>query len=291
MFRLPPLNFLRAFEAAARHLSFTKAAEELNCTQASVSQQIRALEQFIGRPLFQRLPRGLSLTEAGYAYLPAVQASIQHLFAATNGLMGPPRTQNLVISVPMAFAAYWLAPRIKQFCALHSHINVTVHCTIWNLPDLETADLFVRLGNGDWREMQAKQLTREQAVVACSPDLLRGPNALRKPADIRGYPLIHVLGRHDNWSRWAAAQNVADLGSGHAIWADNSVTALQIAGSGYGLALTLRTFVNFFAESKTVVCPFKEALDLEQGYFILRPTNRHSSSAAKAFMDWIPELE
>jgi DNA-binding transcriptional LysR family regulator len=106
-----------------------------------------------------------------------------------------------------------------------------------------------------------------------------------------GYPLIHVLGRHDNWGKWAAAQNVADLGSGHAIWADNSVIALQIAGSGYGLALTLGTFVDFFVESKTVVCPFKEALDLEQGYFILRPTNRHSSSAAKAFMDWIPEIE
>lgn len=291
MFRLPPLNYLRTFEAAARHLSFTQAADELHCTQASVSQQIRALEQFLGRPLFQRLPRGITLTAAGQAYLPAVQASIQYLAAATIGLVGRSRTQNLVISAPVAFASYWLAPRIQEFCALHPNINVTVNCTIWADPGLETSDLFIRFGTGNWQEMQSKQLTRERAIVACSPELVHGPDALEKPDDITRHRLIHVLTRQDNWSRWAASQDVHNIDKCPAIWVDNSVMALQLAASGCGLALTLETFVEWCVKSKAVACPFSEALDLQQGHFLLRSLSRPSSSAAEAFMEWVPGIE
>ncbi|MGH8758299.1 MAG: LysR substrate-binding domain-containing protein [Burkholderiales bacterium] len=290
MFRLPPLNFLRTFEAAARHLSFTRAADELHCTQASVSQQIRALEHFLGKPLFHRLPRGIELTEAGQAYLPGVQASIQYLAAATMGLVGKSRTQNLVISAPVAFASYWLAPRLQEFSALHANINITFNCTIWDDTALETADLFVRFGSGDWTEMQAKQLTRDRAVVACSPHLLSGPKALRKPEDIKQHRLIHVLARQDNWSRWAAAQDVHNLENCPAMWADNSLVALQLAAAGCGLALTLSTFVECGVQSGAIACPFPEALDIGQGHFLLRHVDRPLSPAAEAFMDWIPGI-
>ncbi|WP_432262464.1 LysR substrate-binding domain-containing protein [Cupriavidus sp. TMH.W2] len=291
MFRLPPLNYLRTFEAAARHLSFTQAADELNCTQASVSQQIRALEHFIGKPLFQRLPRGIVLTEVGQAYLPAVQASIQYLAAATVGLVGRARTQNLVISSPVAFGSCWLAQHIQQFCAQHPNVNVTVNCTIWDDPSLESADLFIRLGSGNWHEMRSKRLTRERALVACSPELLHGENALKRPEDIKRHRLIHVLSRQDNWSRWAAAQDVHNLEKCPAIWADNSIVALELAASGAGLALTLETFVAWSVKRQAVACPFSEALDIQQGHFLLRPLNKPSNSVAEAFMDWLPGIE
>lgn len=291
MYRLPPLNYLKTFEAAARHLSFTHAADELNCTQASVSQQIRALEQFLGKKLFLRFPKKVVLSNDGQAYFPSVQLAIQHLSAATNGLVGLSRTQNITVSVPISFATCWLAPRIAEFCKLHTDYKVTIQTTLWGDNDLEATDLVVQLGTGDWHDMDVKQLTRERAAVGCSATLLGPTRTLDAPEDIRRFQLIHVLGQHDNWSRWAAKQGVGDLRNVAGMWVDSSIIALQIAESGHGLSITLESFLDLFVKRGTLVRPFPQTLDTNQGFFLLRPRTRHMTSAVKAFMDWIPGLD
>ena len=290
MRHLPPLNYLRAFEASARHLSFTDAARELHCTQASISQQIRGLEHFIGRPLFVRGARSIRLSEVGSAYLPTVREALDQLAAGTEGLISRPGSHHFALSCPVAFATIWLAPRIASFSQSYPEIDIRLHCTIWNDPAPEITDLSIRLGEPPWSGLRARRLTRERAITACAPGLPdKLHKRLRRPQDLAHHRLIHVLGRHNYWTRWANALGLEDLETTAGLMTDTSLMALELAASGYGIALSLETFIQPRIDSGDLCRPFEQVLEIEDGHFLLEPTGRHLPPAAAMFRDWLLE--
>jgi len=190
--KLPPLNALRAFEAAARALSFKRAAEELHVTQAAVSHQVRALEAQLGLELFVRKHRALELTPAGARYLPALSEAFDRLDDATLALRARPRTSRLVLSVVPSFAANWLVPRLGGFRARHSGIDLVVLSSS-ELVDFtrDAVDVGIRFGPGAWPRVRADLLFGEEYLAVVSPKLARGKRALRKPDDLRRHTLLH----------------------------------------------------------------------------------------------------
>ena len=172
---LPPLNWLRTFEASARHLSFTHAASELNLTQAAVSHQIKGLENQLGCVLFRRLARGLELTNDGVAYLPAVQESVERLKAATEEIFGLGRRNLLTINVNLSFFMAWLAPKLNRFVDRYPDISLRVTTNVWDsiIDDSADNDLEIRYGHGKWRGKKSDRLTWDELFPVCSPDYLK----------------------------------------------------------------------------------------------------------------------
>ncbi|PZV34665.1 LysR family transcriptional regulator [Mesorhizobium kowhaii] len=165
MRNLPHLIYLEAFEAAARHLSFTRAAEELNCTQAAISQRVRALEQFFARPLFHRRSNGLELTEVGTAYLPGIAEALDRAEAATEGLLGAQAQTSVTVSAPLSFVTLWLAQHLVRFSAAHPQIEVRLNSTIWTDPNVELADLSILALDPLQPVSGAMQLGRERLIL------------------------------------------------------------------------------------------------------------------------------
>ena len=169
---LPPLTWLRAFEAAARSRSFTHAAAELHLTQAAISKHVKALEQHLRQPLFIRHARSLELTKSGEAYLPSVQDALERLAAGTREVFGPRRTGVLTLRCAVAFAVNWLAPRLPAFLDANPDVNLRVISTVWNGPfDNDAFDLDIQYGRGDWAGFTSHRLTQETITPVCAPDL------------------------------------------------------------------------------------------------------------------------
>ncbi|MGL4404676.1 MAG: LysR family transcriptional regulator, partial [Notoacmeibacter sp.] len=195
MRELPPLPWLRAFEVSARHLSFTSAAQELALSQAAISKQIKLLELKLGEPLFYRLPRSLSLTKAGEAFLPKVQDAFERLAAGANEVFGPKQSDVLTIRCAVGFAVNWLAPRLPRFIARHPEIALRFISSVWNESSNNTAiDLDIRYGIASSQGETAIRLTHETIQPVCSPllaaSLLKGGSTI----DLHDHALIHVLG-------------------------------------------------------------------------------------------------
>ena len=207
--RLPPLNALRTFEAAARHLSFTRAADELFVTQAAVSHQIRTLEEHLGTALFRRMNRALMLTDEGQALLPAVREAFDLLSAGVRRVQDLCSGGALAISTTPSFAASWLVGRIARFQALHPEIELQLGATP-RLVDFarEDIDCGVRYGMGDWPGLVRQRLFQTALVPVCSPSLLDGPNPLRRPEDLMRHTLLHTLDEPDDWRLWLRAAGV-----------------------------------------------------------------------------------
>ena len=201
MARLPSLNALRAFEAAGRHLSFTRAAEELHVTQAAVSHQIKSLEEQLGIRMFRRGPRGLLLTDAGQSYLPDVREAFQRLTFATDRLLEDDARGAITVSVLPSFAARWLVPRLTRFRADHPDVEVRVSADD-RLADFDRDDVdeAIRYGRGDYPGLKSDRFLSEELFPVCSPDLLaRLP--LDRPEDLGRHTLLHDDMRID-WSVW-----------------------------------------------------------------------------------------
>lgn len=196
---LPPLNGLRAFEAAARHLSFTRAAEELNVTQTAISHRIRALEERLGVRLFRRLPRGLVLSEEAQLFLPPVRDAFDQIAAATERLSKEQTGGVLTVSVLPSFAAKWLVPRLGRFRAAHPDIDLRITAAL-ELVDFarDDVDVAIRCGRGHYPGLRVQRLFGETIYPVCSPLLLEGPQALRRPADLGHHTLLH----DDDTSAW-----------------------------------------------------------------------------------------
>ena len=207
--RLPPLNALRTFEAAARHLSFTKAAAELFVTQAAVSHQIRTLEDHLGARLFRRANRALMLTDEGQALVPAVRDAFDRLLAGVRRVEDLCCGGALTISTTPSFAATWLAGRLVRFQALHPEIELHLGATP-RLVDFarEGIDCGIRYGEGDWPGLRAERLFRTALMPVCSPILLDGAHPLRRPEDLAHHTLLHALDGGDDWRLWLRAAGV-----------------------------------------------------------------------------------
>lgn len=289
--RLPPLNWIRSFEAAARHLSFTHAALELNLTQAAVSQQIKGLESQLGAVLFKRLPRGLELTNAGSAYLPAVHESVERLSIATEEIFGQGRTDLLNVKVNLVFFLKWLAPKISNFRALYPHINLEITSNIWT-DDKESSadnDFEIRYGKGKWQALKSDRLTWDELFPVCSPDFLKKNTSLVTPDDLPNHTLLHVIGYEEGWGHWLNQTNHEHIKLSQGFQFDTLITALEMAAQGEGLALGRTSLVDGMIKSGRLVVPFEQRVATDEAFYLVYTRSQARHPHADIFRNWLLE--
>jgi LysR family glycine cleavage system transcriptional activator len=290
--RLPSLNGLRAFEAAARHLSFTKAAAELNVTQTAVSHQIRRLEAQLGLRLFTRRNRNLALTGAALDYLPAVRAAFEDLRGATERILRPQHEGVLTVSVLPTLAAKWLVQRLAAFQEAHPGIEVRI-ATATRAVDFrrEEVDVAIRYGNGRWPGLRAVWLMAEEIFPVCSPALQRGERPLREPADLAGQTLLHVNLYADEWLEWLTAAGVppslAPSLAQRGLTFDLNLMALQAALDGLGVALGRTAFVEADIAAGRLVAPFDIRVPAKSAFYVVAPEATADSPKIALFRDWL----
>ncbi|MGC7559524.1 transcriptional regulator GcvA [Pasteurella sp. PK-2025] len=237
--RLPPLNSLKAFESAARHLSFTKAAEELFVTQAAVSHQIKLLEDFLGIELFKRKNRALALTELGKTYFTDVSKILHRLAEATDNLLAQKQNKHLTISVPQTFGIQWLVPHLSEFNKLHPEIEVRLKGVDHDEGLLsKEIDIAIYYGQGNWDNLQVEKLVEENLLILGSPKLLE-QKPIHTKEDLTAHTLIHTYTR-DNWQNMANLLQLEDLNIKQGSLFSHTFMALQAAIHGQGLVLANR---------------------------------------------------
>lgn len=287
--RLPPLNALRAFEAAGRHLSFTKAADELHVTQAAISHQIKGLEEWLGMPLFRRLNRALILTEAGQSYMPPVRDALDTLAQATERLVQQDSSGALTISTMPSFAAKWLVMRLGRFQARHPELDVRLH-TSAQLVDFaqQDVDVAIRFGSGDWPELRVEPLLTEEIFPVCSPRLLKGGKPLERPEDLCYHTLLHddyLIG----WKSWVAAAGAAGVDVNRGPRFTDSALTLQMAADGHGVALARGALAAEDIASGRLVRLFDVPMKGSYAYYLVAPPHYFSRPKVKVFRDWLLE--
>jgi LysR family transcriptional regulator, glycine cleavage system transcriptional activator len=283
---LPPLNALRAFEAAARHLSFQRAAAELHVTPAAVSHQVRALEGQLGLTLFARLHRSLALTNAGARYLPALTGAFDALDAATRALRPRARAQRLVLSVVPSFGANWLVPRLGAFRARHPKIDLVVLASS-ELVDFEreAVDVGIRFGRGGYPRLRTDLLFAEEYFPVASPKLVRGRRALRTPADLRGHTLLHDES-HEAWRAWLDGAGAKGVDPERGVVFSDSSQLVAAAAAGHGVALARKLLAAPHLRAGTLVRPFPGSVPAEFAYYVVCAESRAEEPAIRAFRVW-----
>ena len=287
MRHLPHLSYLQAFEAAARHLSFTRAAEELSCTQAAISQRVRALEHFFARPLFHRRSNGLELTEVGTAYLPGITDALDRAEVATQGLLGSRATSSVTVSAPVSFVMLWLSGNIGRFCAAHPHVELRLNSTIWTDPNVDLADLSILVLDRSQSVPGAQHLGQERLMLLCDPVTARKAGARPDGQWVNSNRLVYVQGKMDFLDRWAKAEGIAIASEQPVIKADNVATALEIAASVGGITATMSTYAARYLASGRLVAPFGAGDVLPVALHVVPNQQRRLSRSASQFVRWI----
>ncbi|TGR72543.1 LysR family transcriptional regulator [bacterium M00.F.Ca.ET.194.01.1.1] len=279
-----PLNGLRAFEASARHLSFTRAAIELCVTQAAVSQQVKGLEKRLGVALFQRLPRGLKITAEGEALLPTVTSSFDQMATTLDRIEAGQVRELLFLGVVGTFAVGWLLPRLQAFQKRHPFIDVRVS-TNNNRVDMaaEGLDFAIRFGQGSWHGTDAFRLFDAPLSPLCTPKLAE---TLKAPADLMEATLLRSY-RADEWSSWFAAAGVTPAAQVNAgIVFDTSLGMMEAALQGLGVALAPPSMFSRHLASGAVVQPFPVTMSLGS-YWLTRLQSKPPTPAMQVFSDWL----
>jgi LysR family transcriptional regulator of beta-lactamase len=279
-----PLNGLRAFEASARHLSFTRAAIELCVTQAAVSQQVKGLEKRLGVSLFQRLPRGLKITAEGEALLPTVTNSFDQMAITLDRIEAGQVRELLFLGVVGTFAVGWLLPRLREFQKRHPFIDVRVS-TNNNRVDMaaEGLDFAIRFGQGSWHGTDAFRLFEAPLSPLCTPKLAE---TLKSPADLADATLLRSY-RSDEWATWFAAAGVTPVAQVNAgIVFDTSLGMMEAALQGLGVALAPPSMFSRHLASGTIVQPFPVTISLGS-YWLTRLQSKPPTPAMQAFSDWM----
>jgi len=288
--RLPSLNGLRAFEAAARHLSFTQAASELNVTQTAISHQIKRLEHELGVRLFIRQNRALTLTAEASEYLPGVRAAFNDLRLATDRLLRREDDHVLTVSTLASLAAKWLLPRLSAFQEAHPGIDVRI-TTSATLVDFQrdNVDAAIRYGRGQWQGLRADWLMADEVFPVCSPALLKGGRPLRCPEDLRDHVLLHTSNANsDDWRLWLTAAGLpADLSRQPGITFDLIFMTIQAAIDGIGVAMGRTSYVQDDITKGRLVVPFKIALPADAGFYLVSPQGRRDPPKLAAFREWL----
>jgi LysR family glycine cleavage system transcriptional activator len=285
--RLPPLNALKAFEAAARHESFTRAAEELFVTQGAVSHQVKALETELGVKLFNRERQRLVITEGGRDYLVAIRDALDRIALATERLLQRQNAGVLTVSTSPDFAAKWLVHRLGNFAEAHPEIDLRVSATLHHVDFArEEVDLAVRHGDGNWPGLDTVRLSGEQLFPVCSPRLLSGRRRIGKVSDILKYPLIHMDSRAD-WERWLQAAGIEAAGAIHGPVLNRASMVIDAAINGQGIALARTTLAAFDVINGRLVRPFADALRLAKSYWIICPKATAALPKIVTFRDWL----
>ena len=286
---LPPLNALRAFEAAARNGSFTRAAGELCVTQGAVSQQVKALELDLAAKLFHRAPSGLELTESGRDYLTIVRDALDRIALGTERLRQRQGSGMLTVSVSPDFAAKFLVHRLGRFSHEHPEISLRISADMHHVDFArENVDMAVRHGDGNWPGLEAYRLAAEHLLAICSPDLIASKGRALSPKDLSSLPLLH-LDRRETWAEWFNAAGVenADVSLGPVM--NRAAMLIDAALNGQGAALSRTMLAASDLLGKRLVQPVRFSLPLRKSYWIVCPKASSELPKVRIFREWLLE--
>jgi LysR family glycine cleavage system transcriptional activator len=304
-YRLPPLNSLRAFEAAARHLSFKQAAEELHVTPSAVSQQIKTLEDYLGLELFRRLPRALKLTSEGTAMLPKLQEGFENLAAAVASTREDSAGGVLAVATPPAFAQRWLMPRLQGFALAHPKIEMRLSTSLGTIdrnegleggaetdPRLAATEVEIRFGAGRYGRLRADRVFGVTYTAVCAPRVAQGDSPLRRPEDLRHQVLIHDdtipdADARPTWEQWLKIAGIQDWGATSGPHFTNSGLAMEAAIDGLGVALVPRPLAEAEVAAGRLVIPFDIDLNTGQAYWLVCAEAVADRPAVRSFREWL----
>jgi LysR family glycine cleavage system transcriptional activator len=279
------LNWIRSFEASARHLSFTEAARELNMTQAGVSQHVRLLEFGLEQALFHRLPRGLQLTDAGEAYLHVVRESFERLAFGTNEIFGEGVHGLVTVRTNVAFATHWLAEQLPAFFMLHPEVSLRLLAAVHGLDTVwDGVDFEIRYEGVHANGLSAAPLMPDRLFPVCHPALLP---QLRKPEDLLKQRLLHVMGNNHGWTEWFHAAKVRSGEIPNFMQTDTSAIALELAANGAGIALGHSSLVSRMLDQGRLAMPFDIGIETKAVFYLVMPSDRKLRPAAQIFCDWL----
>ena len=290
--RLPPLNALRAFEAAARHMNFTRAAEELSVTPGAVSQQIQNLEAFVGAALFKRSAKGLLLTDAAQTALPALREAFDRLQEAAELLTAALDGRRVTVSAAPSFAAKWLVPRLGRFETLHPEVDVWLSAGM-DLVDFSSGevDVAIRYGSGRYPGLEVVRLMSETVIPVASPGLLT-ERPLATLTDLAGHTLLHD-GSPDaddscpDWSMWLTARGVKDIDGTRGPRFNQSSLVIEAAMNGRGVALAKRALAQADIDAGRLIAPLDIATAVDFAYFVVHPKPKGRLTQVRAFVTWL----
>lgn len=305
--RLPPLNSLRAFEAAARHLSLRKAAAELHVTPAAISHQIKSLEQSLGVPVFKRLPQHIELTAAGEALLPRLSAAFEQMSEAVISVQRLQHSGKVTVAAPPALASKWLAPRLHRFTALYPDIDLHITADLGLIDSvredsgeggnlLENADIAIRSGRGEYEGYVVELLFPAYAIPMCSPRLLSGAHPLRTPDDLRHHTLLHhetgmdqTDAERPNWSAWLRAAGVQGVNERRGPRFNQVAMAMEAAADGMGVVLGVPVIASSDLDSGRLVMPFALSLPIAASYFLIHTEKAAREPSVAALRNWLQD--
>lgn len=288
--RLPPLNGLKVFEAAARHLSFTRAAEELFVTQAAVSHQIKGLEEFLGIKLFRRRNRVLLLTEEGQSYYLDIKDVFTGILESTERLLALTEKGVITVAVPTTFAVQWLVPRISRFSSEHPDIDVRITAVDYDENFLsEEIDVAVYYGKGRWSGVESSKLHTEYLTPVCSPNLLNGDIPLNQQSDLKHHNLLHD-GSRQAWKSWVKVFGLKGVNVNQGPIFSHSMLVMQAAVLGQGIALAHSVLARPEIEAGRLVRLFQERKVSSSAYYVICDEAQAEQGKIKAFKDWILAL-
>ncbi len=303
--QLPPLNALRAFEATARNMSFSKAAEELNVTKAAISHQIRGLEDYLGFDLFERTNRSISLTEAAEKSLPKLREGFNNLSDAVHLMRAHEQVDNLNIWMAPSFASKWLIPRLHNFSSRFPEIDMRIMSDV-KLMDVKRGvdavdqltrshdvDIVIRFGSGRYPGYQVEKLFDVEAVPLCSPKLLESDkHPLKNPADLRHHTLLHddtnYSGR-PSWSNWLSHYGVTGVNAKRGLHFNHVLMAMEAAIDGQGVLLSMERLARLDLAENRLCIPFDMSLPLVHAYHVICPKSTSNQRAVKLFTAWLRE--
>ncbi|SJL82672.1 transcriptional regulator GcvA [Vibrio palustris] len=285
--RLPPLNSLKVFEAAARHLSFTRAAEELFVTQAAVSHQIKTLEEFLGLKLFRRRNRSLLLTEEGQGYFSDLKDIFTSIGEATDKLLERTEKGALTISLPPSFAIQWLVPRLADFNREEPDIDVRIKAVDLEEGSLtDDVDVAIYYGKGHWPELRCDLLYQEFLIPLCAPNVLLGEKPLATLHDLSQHVLLHDTSRQ-HWKQFAKQNGIEGVNVNHGPIFSHTTMVLQAAIHGQGIALGNNVLAQPEMEAGRLVAPFDEVVMTPNAFYVVCDEKQADMGRIATFRDWM----
>ena len=290
---LPPLNALRAFEASARHRSFSRAAEELNVTPAAISHQIKGLEEFLQARLFRRAKGTLMLTDAGQRLLPGVRRGFAAFRDAMENFGLRHQSGQINVAVTPSFGASWLIPRLEHFNAAHRDIDIRISTTMEIIDyERDNVDIGVRYGMGDYPGLIVEKLLDSAATPVCSPSLLKGPHKLDDPEDLANFTLLHddspLLGETDpDWAMWLMAAGAPQVDASHGLRFDSASSCMNAAVEGVGVALGRTALIDKDIAEGRLIRLFELSLPSNFGYHVAYPKQSRNKPRVMIFRDWL----
>ena len=285
---LPPLNPLRSFEAAARHQSYTLAAQELNVTQMAVSRQVRVLEDYLEVSLFERGTRSVRLTDAGRALLPVLTDALDQIERGIATINKRGRRNALTVQVYTAFAQRWLIPRLIQFRDLYPHIEVNLRASDQPLNfERQNVDAAIISAPSPPEDYDHVLIADRELLPICAPSLLRGRALPLEPEALKKMTLLHSMARPESWPEWLEGAAITSVNANVGLRFETASMVLGAAVAGLGIAIGTRMLVEDELQSGVLVAPFPYVHNSERKYYLVRPKAEPASDALQTFSRWL----